>query len=90
MKKAVFCTVLLFLGGCTTLPKAQPLGQNRYIITGESEFGFTELINSMYEEAKKTCDKEFKNLHILNRSFSQGSIGFLGTKRRYTLDFRCY
>ena len=90
MKALLFViTAALLMSGCASAPQVQPVGSNSYMILGESEFGYTDMVNDMYAKAAVTCSMEGKELRILSTEGGYGSTGFASKKRAFSLNFHC-
>jgi PBP1b-binding outer membrane lipoprotein LpoB len=79
----------LFLVGCSSAPQMHSTGENQYMIMGESEFGFSDMVNSMYGQADVKCSEQGLITHIIKGERGSGSVGFAATKRAYALHFYC-
>jgi uncharacterized protein YcfL len=90
MKSILALTLMsLFLVGCSAAPQMHSTGNNQYMIMGESEFGFADMVNSMYGQANVKCSEQGLITHIIKGSRGGGSVGAVATKRAYALHFYC-
>jgi len=86
---AAVAVLLLGLAGCSGTPTVLQTGQDSYRIMGESEFSYTDMVNSMYQKANNTCAAQGKETRITGTDAGGGSIGFAGQKRAMLIRFRC-
>jgi PBP1b-binding outer membrane lipoprotein LpoB len=79
----------LFLVGCSSAPQMHSTDENQYMIMGESEFGFADMVNSMYGQADVKCSEQGLITHIIKGTRGARSVGFASAKRAYALHFYC-
>lgn len=88
-KIATLMLTLITLSACATSPKVMDMGQNRYVIMGESEFNYNGMVQDVYAKAKNKCDSLGKDMVVAKTYNGYGSTGFAGSKRSFQLCFEC-
>jgi major membrane immunogen (membrane-anchored lipoprotein) len=88
-KIVALMVTLITLSACATSPKIMNMGNNRYVILGESEFDYNGMIQGVYEEANNKCDSLGKEMVVAKTHTGYGSTGLFASKRGFQLSFEC-
>ena len=56
---------------------------------GESEFGYTKMVDEVHQVAENYCRERGREMIVKENKSGYGSTGFAGSKRAYVLGFTC-
>ena len=79
----------VFIYGCASAPSVRSLGAGLYAAMGESEFGYTKMVDEVHKVAEDYCRERGKEMIVQGNESGYGSTGFAGSKRAYVLGFTC-
>jgi PBP1b-binding outer membrane lipoprotein LpoB len=82
-------TGAMLISGCASAPSVRSMGAGQYVSTGESEFGYTKMVDEVHQVAEDYCRKRGREMIAQGNVSGYGSTGFAGSKRAYTLGFTC-
>lgn len=89
LKTAALTVLITLLAGCTSSPKVTTVARNHYLITSESEFDYTGLIEASHEKAYAFCSDQGKAVNIFHTENGYTNVGWFGPKRMYSVQFTC-
>ena len=79
----------MLISGCASAPSVRSMGAGQYVAMGESEFGYTKMVDEVHQVAENYCRERGKEMIAQGNKSGYGSTGFAGSKRGYVLGFTC-
>ena len=89
MKISIMLIIAFLLAGCASKPMVLPYQQGTYMVSNETEFDVTGMVNEVHMAAQAKCESEGKDIEILKTETGNAGTGAFGPKRGYGLIFRC-